>query len=165
MRDEPDSLADPLTREEVERALRILKNGRTGAENRLVTEMLKTGSRTLIESLAASFNDILQNHLEAPDTWKKVKLKVLLKKGIQSCPKSYRPISTILVFAKLYSTILYNTMKVTLMLESGLISRPPPSADPQNVNEQIISLTPIFCRRNYVSDANKQMSWKRYIFQ
>jgi hypothetical protein len=114
MRGEPDSPADPLTREEVERALRILKNGRTGAEDGLVAEMLKTGSRTLIEALTAFFNDILQNDLDTPDTWKKVKLKVIFKKGDPELPKNYRPISIIPVLAKLYSTILYNRMKLAL---------------------------------------------------
>jgi hypothetical protein len=114
VREKPYSSVDPLTRDEVERALRTLRNGKTGAEDGLVAEMLKAGSDTLIEALAAFLNDILQDDLDTPDTWKKVKLKVIFKKGDPELPKNYRPISIIPVLAKLYSMILYNRIKVAL---------------------------------------------------
>jgi hypothetical protein len=100
-----------LTFEEVEKALRGLKNGRTGSDDGLVAEMLKTAHRGLIEVLVLFFNDILQEGLDTPDSWKKVKVKVIFKKGDPELPKNYRPISIIPVLAKVYSTILYNRIK------------------------------------------------------
>ena len=100
-----------LTFEEVEKALRGLKNGRTGSDDGLVAEMLKTAHQGLIEVLVLFFNDILQEVLDTPDSWKKVKVKVIFKKGDPELPKNYRPISIIPVLAKVYSTILYNRIK------------------------------------------------------
>ena len=57
---EPTSLAVPLTIEEVEIALRALKKGRTGAEDGLVAEMLKTCHRGLVETLT---HGLLGRHL------------------------------------------------------------------------------------------------------
>ena len=101
----------PVTIPEVEQALRALKNGKTGADDGLVAEMLKTGHRGLIEALATFMDGILQDDLEVPESWRAAKLKVIFKKGNPDLPSNYRPISIIPVLAKLYSTILYNRMK------------------------------------------------------
>jgi hypothetical protein len=84
--DGPDLQTHPLTTDEVDKALRMLKNGRTGADDGLVAEMLKTDHRGLIDALAAFLDDIFQNKLEAPDEWRQVKLKVIFKKGDPELP-------------------------------------------------------------------------------
>ena len=104
----------PVTVEEVKQSLGMLKNNRTGAEDGLVAEMLKTGHAGLIQALATLFNDILQDTMPTPDTWKCVKLKLIFKKGDPEMPKNYRPISIIPVLAKLYSTILYQRLRALL---------------------------------------------------
>ena len=73
--------------------------------------MLKTGHHGLVDTLAAFFNGILHDDMEAPETWRKTKLKVIFKKGDPELPDNYRPISIIPVLAKLYSTILYGRMR------------------------------------------------------
>ena len=93
--------------DEVEQSFHALKAGRTGAEDGLVAEMLKTGHCGLVEALASFFDAILQGSMDAPESWRRTKLKVIFKKGDLELPSNYRPISIIPVVAKLYSTILY----------------------------------------------------------
>ena len=112
--DETSSHADSITREEVERALRKLKSGRTGADDGLVAEMVKTKHEGLTEVLVEFFDSILKNSIESPDSWRSTKMKVIFKKGDVQLPKNYRPISIIPVLAKLYSTILYQRLQPLL---------------------------------------------------
>lgn len=55
----------------------------------MVAEMLKTGHRGLVDTLAAFFNGILHGDIEAPETWRKTKLKVIFKKGDSELPGNY----------------------------------------------------------------------------
>ena len=77
--------------------LRALTTGRTGADDKLVAEMLKTGHRGLAEALAAFLDGISQDDLEAQETWEKTKFKGIFKKGDPGLPGNYRPISIITV--------------------------------------------------------------------
>ena len=96
--------------DEVEQSLHALKAGRTGAEDGLVAEMLKTGHRGLVEALASFFDAILQGRMDTPESWRRTKLKVIFKKGDLEIPSNYRLISIISVMAKPYITILYKSM-------------------------------------------------------
>ena len=95
-----------ITKEELQVALRKLKNGKTGADDGLVAEMLKTGHDGLVALIADFFTQILQGTLLPPDEWKVTKLRVLFKKGDPTLPKNYRPIAVLSVMAKLFSTVL-----------------------------------------------------------
>ena len=61
---------DAVTAVEVRAALSFLKNGRTGAEDGLVAEMLKTGHDRLVFVLAEFFTSILREGQECPEGWK-----------------------------------------------------------------------------------------------
>lgn len=100
-----------VTAEEVRDALKVLKNRKTGANDGLVAEMLKTKHEGLVGALAVFFDSILSDQLEIPDTWKLSTLKVIFKKGDAELPQNYRPISIIPVMAKLYSAILYRRIR------------------------------------------------------
>ena len=50
---------EPVTFAELEKALRQLKNKRTGGDDGLVAEMLKTGHADLLTAIAAHFTDVL----------------------------------------------------------------------------------------------------------
>ena len=95
------SRADRITADEVKAALGTLKNRRTGADDGLVAEMLKTGHQGLIETLTVFFyDDILQGFLQPPDSWRTSKLKLIFKKGDPELPKKNSPISIIPVLAR-----------------------------------------------------------------
>lgn len=100
-----------VTHGEVEAALKRLKNMKTGADDGLVAEMLKTRHTGLVEAIALFFTDIPNGDRLPPTTWKATKLKVLFKKGDAELPKNYRPISVIPVLAKLYSIVLYERIR------------------------------------------------------
>ena len=102
-----------VSAEEVEQALRALKNKHTGSDDGLVA-MLKTGHRGVVEAFAELFDGILGGHLQTPDSWRNAKLKVIFKKGDPELPQNYRPISIIPVLAKLFSTLLYRRMQVQI---------------------------------------------------
>ena len=101
----------PICSDEVAEALKQLKNMKTGADDGLVAEMLKTGHRGLVDVLASFFTDILNGEKLPPETWRVTKLKVIFKKGDPELPKNYRPISIIPVMSKLFSTILYKRIQ------------------------------------------------------
>ena len=96
---------NPVTVEELEAALKRFKRCRTGADDGLVAEMLKTGHTGLLELLAEYFSDILAGKLDPPDEWKIAGLTVFFKKGDAREPRNYRPISIIPVMAKLFSVV------------------------------------------------------------
>ena len=100
-----------VTSEELTRALRTLKSGKTGSDDGLVAEMLKTQHGGLIDAIVKLFNSILHDELEVPRAWRETKLKVIFKKGDVELPKNYRPILIIPVLAKLYSSVLYDRMR------------------------------------------------------
>jgi hypothetical protein len=103
-----------VTEEEVRAALHKLKHCRTGADDGLVAEMLKTGHAKLVSSIAAFFSYLLQGSLEPLVAWKVAEIKVLFKKGDPSLPCNYRPIAVLPVMAKLFSTVLYNRIAVDI---------------------------------------------------
>ena len=95
-----------MTRLEIEEALKRLRNLKTGADDGLVAEMLKTGHTGLVEAIAMFFTDVLNGDRVLPETWKMTRLKLLFKKGDPELPKNNRPISVIPVMAKLFSIVL-----------------------------------------------------------
>ena len=53
------------------------------------------------------FNEIIKRNNFTPDEWKKVKIKVIHKKGDVENVSNYRPICSLPAMYKLFSTILY----------------------------------------------------------
>jgi len=96
-----------ITEDELVRALKKLKNGKTGAEDGLVAEMLKTSHKPLIAAIVSFFNQLLRGDQLPPPEWRNTMMKVLFKKGDALLLGNYRPISIIPVMAKLFSTVLY----------------------------------------------------------
>ena len=97
-----------VTVKELEAALAKLKKGKTGADDGLVAEMLKTGHADLVKAIAEFFTEIVNGTMPPPKEWKITKLRVLFKKGDPTMPKNYRPIAVLPVMSKLFSTVLYN---------------------------------------------------------
>jgi len=105
--DELTGVLRPVTVEELTLALKRLQRGRTGAEDGLVAEMLKTGHAGLVQTMAAYFTDILAGKMYPPAAGKVARLSVIFKKGDAREPRNCRPISIIPVMAKVFSVVLY----------------------------------------------------------
>ena len=56
------------------------------------------------------FNEILKRNSVTSDEWKKVKIKVIHKKGDFENVSNYRPICSLPPMYKLFSTILYGRL-------------------------------------------------------
>ena len=56
------------------------------------------------------FNEIIKRNNFTPDKWKKVKIKVIHKKGDVENVSNYRPICSLPALYKLFSTILYGRL-------------------------------------------------------
>ena len=56
------------------------------------------------------FNEILRQNEFTPEAWKKVRIKVLHKKGDVENVGNYRPICSLLALCKLFSTILHRRL-------------------------------------------------------
>ena len=91
--------------------IRKPKRGRTCGDDRLYAEMLQTGCRELLESIAGLFTDVLRGVILTPDSWKKSRLVVLHKKGDPEVLANYRPIAIVPVLFKLYSAMVLSRIQ------------------------------------------------------
>ena len=56
------------------------------------------------------FNEIIKQNEFTPEAWKKVKIKVIYKKGDVESVGNYRPICSMPALYKLFTTILYSRL-------------------------------------------------------
>ena len=56
------------------------------------------------------FNEIIKQNEFTPEAWKKVKIKVIHKKGDVENVGNYRPICSLPALYKLFSTMLYRRL-------------------------------------------------------
>ena len=101
-----DSIADPITMDELKSALKKAKNRKAPGPNGIIIKQYK-----LMDDNNLTFIlEILNNYVEDPDydipAWHDVSLKLLPKKGDLSLLKNYRPISLLNVLWKILSSIM-----------------------------------------------------------
>ena len=82
-------------------------NPQTAMEYVPKTTKLATTRREIVRQL---FNEIIKRNNFTPDEWKKVKIKVIHKKGDVENVSNYRPICSLPAMYKLFSTILYGRL-------------------------------------------------------
>jgi hypothetical protein len=100
---------------ELRTQLKAMSNGKCPDTRGVVAELLKHASDSMLEIIAATFNDILKVDADTPEYWKETRLKVLFKKGDSRKPGNYRPISILPILYKLFSKILCGKVKSTLL--------------------------------------------------
>ena len=104
----------PFTIEELEVAMKGLKNGRSKDTSGILAEMLKDGGPTLWQTLPNLYNEVLKPDKAAPTQWRRTQFTVLHKSGDARLPHNYRPIAAIPLLYKLFSRLLYNRLETTL---------------------------------------------------
>lgn len=82
---------EPITAKEIEGQLKLMKLGK--AADGAAAEMLKLAGEHTHAVIAYLFNGVIQPGGEAPASWRKTRLNVILKKGDPQLLENYRPIS------------------------------------------------------------------------
>ena len=101
-----------ITAEElqIQSAISKLKTGKSPDGNGIRTEDIKACDDETREMVRQIFNEIVKRNNFTPDEWKKVKIKVIHKKGDIEDVSNYRPICSLPTMYKLFSTILYGRL-------------------------------------------------------
>jgi len=113
----PDVATNPVplvTEHEVRIALGAMKNQKAKDGQGIAAEMLKFGSRRLLQSMAQVFTDVMQPGGVVPARWRVTTLKVLFKKGDPKSVGNYIPISILPILYKVFSKVLLNRLKPAL---------------------------------------------------
>ena len=86
------------------------KKGKSPDSNGIRAEDIKACDDETREMMRQLFNEIIKRNNFTPDEWKKVKSKVIHKKGDVEYVSNCRPICSLLALYKLFSTILYGRL-------------------------------------------------------
>ena len=89
---------------EILKAAKALKNGKSAAGDLISNEMIKHGFPVLIEPILKLFNLIFEKG-EFPKLWNESYITLLHKKGKQSDPANYRGISLTSNLGKLFNKV------------------------------------------------------------
>ena len=98
-----------ITTEELQNAIGKLKTGISPDSNGIRAEDIKACDDETREMVRQLFNEIIKRNNFTPE-WKKVKIKVIHKKGDVENVSNYRPVCSLLAMYKLFSTILYGRL-------------------------------------------------------
>ena len=101
-----DKRIPEITTEE-QSAISKLKTGKSPDSNGIRAEDIKACDDETREMMRQLFNEIIKKNNFTPDEWKKVKIKVIHKKGDVENVSNYRPICSLPAMYKLFSIILY----------------------------------------------------------
>ena len=96
-----------FTKEEIQAAIHRLKKGKAKDNSGVRAEQLKICSEETKEKIRNIFNDIAQQDDFTPNSWRKIRIQVIHKKGSREDPGNYRPICGLPILYKLFATILY----------------------------------------------------------
>ena len=108
MRD--DKRIPEITSEELQSAISKLKAGKSPDGNGIRAEDIKACNDETREMMRQIFNEVIKRNNFTPEEWKKVKIKVIYKKGDVEDVSNYRPICSLPAMYKLFSTILYGRL-------------------------------------------------------
>ena len=99
-----------ITTEELQIAINKLKKRQSPDSNGIRAEDIKACDDETKEVVRQILNEIVKQNEFAPEAWKKVKIKVLHKKGDVGNVSNYRPICSLRALYKLFSTVLYGRL-------------------------------------------------------
>ena len=98
-----------ITREEILKSIKQLKNGKSGGPDQLLNEFFIHGQHVLLLCLHSLFNKLLRAGY-FPSSWAEVHVVPLHKKGDVNNVNNYRGITLLSVLGKLFSRLLNNRL-------------------------------------------------------
>ena len=96
-----------ITTEELRTAINRLKQGKSPDSNGIRAEDIKACDDETREMVRQIFNEFIKQNEFTPEAWKKVKIKVIYKKGDVENVGNCRPICSLPALYKLFTTRLY----------------------------------------------------------
>ena len=105
----------PVTPEEIRAQLKTMKKNKAADDSGLVSELLGEANDALMETMAELFSAVLQPGAALPSSWKCSSIRVLFKKGDPKIPGNYRPICIIPILYKVFSKVVCERIKTTLL--------------------------------------------------
>ena len=99
-----------ITSEELQSAISKLKADKSPDGNGIRAEDIKDCNDETREMMRQIFNEVMKRNNFTLEEWKKVKIKVIYKKGDVEDVSNYRPICSLPSMYKLFSTILYGRL-------------------------------------------------------
>ena len=99
-----------ITTEELQSAISKLKKDKSPDSNGIRAEDITACDEETRDMVRQLFNEIIKRNNFTPEEWKKVKIKVIYKKGDVENVSNYRPICSLPALYKLFSTILYGRL-------------------------------------------------------
>ena len=130
---------DPISLEELEAALKLLKPGKASGYDQIFPEFLLNLGHSAKSWLTKFMKRILhEKHL--PKTWRKAKIISIPKPGKDNkLPKNYRPISLLSVSYKLFERIILQ--RILPKIESHLTIDQAGFRSGRSAGEQVLALT------------------------
>ena len=104
-----EELNGPITQEEIRRAIKQLKNGRSGGPDKFLNEFFATGIDSLSPFLLVLFNKIFDTGY-FPESWSKGYIVPLHKKGKLDDVSNFRGITLLSALGKIFTRILNNRL-------------------------------------------------------
>lgn len=94
---------------EIQAALQQMKNRKSPGEDRITSEMLKLGSKTVEQAIKILLNKCLEEG-KIPEEWNNAEVVILFKKGDVTNIENYRPISLLSQMYKMLTRIITNRL-------------------------------------------------------
>jgi len=116
--EEIDVEVPDVMKEEVDKVLRGMKNGKSPGEDGLTAEMFKWGSERMKGELVKLFSICLRKR-EIPRSWNNAIIILLYKKVDKECVENYRPISLLSVLYKMFTKVILNRIEGDLYFNQG----------------------------------------------
>ena len=99
-----------VTKEEIEKAIKRMKNRKAPGTDIITAEVLKAGGEHMVNMLHKIFNIVWRTE-RTPKDWGKMLVTPIHKKGDKQKPENYRAISLLSIPGKVFSRILLDRMK------------------------------------------------------
>ena len=96
-----------FNKEEIQAAIHRLKKGKAKDNSGVRAEQLKICSEETKEKIRNIFNDSARKNDFTPNSWRKIRIQVIHKKGNREDPGNYRPICGLPILYKSFATVLY----------------------------------------------------------
>ena len=104
--DDDEILNSYITEGEILKCIKLLKNNKSSANDRIINEYIKSTADTMLPTYVAFFNLVFDRGI-IPESWLEGIIRPIYKNnGDPKSPENYRPITILSCFGKLFTAVL-----------------------------------------------------------